>query len=153
MTHPTHIRVAVAEEEKEDVLAPRLGRAVKFALFDLRGDEVRGPSYRVRHDNPGEACDHHAELAALLHDCHAVIAGSAGQHMAQHLQAQGIEVVATPERISPLQLVTRYFADTLTRAPEACAGDSNHEMQFTVSTISEISGLIFPSRINSPRTR
>ena len=133
MTDGTHIRVAVAEEEKEDVLAPRLGRAVKFALFDLRGGEVRGPSYRVRHDNPGESCDHHAELAALLHDCQAVIAGSAGPHMTQRLQDLGIEVVATSERISPVRLVTRYLAGTLARAPVACAGDSNQEIQFPVS--------------------
>jgi len=133
MTDGTHIRVAVAEEEKEDVLAPRLGRAVKFALFDLRGGEVRGPSYRVRHDNPGEACDHHAELAALLYDCQAVIAGSVGRHMAQRLQDLGIEAVATSERISPVRLVTRYFAGTLTRVSVACAGGANQESQFTVS--------------------
>ena len=117
MTNGTLIRVAVAEEEKEDVLAPRLGRAVKFALYDLRGGVVRGPSYRVRHDNPGEACDHHAELAGLLKDCKAVIAGAVGQHMALRMQALGIEVVATPERIPSIQLVTRYIGGTLTRIP------------------------------------
>lgn len=132
MTDGTHIRVAVAEEEKEDVLAPRLGRAVKFALFDLRGGEVRGPFFRVRHDNPGEACDHHAELATLLHDCHAVIAGAVGRHIAQRLQDLGIEAVATSEKFSPVRLVTQYLAGTLARVPVACAGDSNQEIKFPV---------------------
>ncbi len=109
------MRVAVAEEEKEDVLAPRLGRAVKFALFDVDGRDVRGPFYRVRHDDPGATCDEHAELTALLHDCRVVIAGSVGQRMMQRLLDQGIEVVATPERGLASGLVARYLAGTLER--------------------------------------
>lgn len=80
------MRLAVAEEEKEDVLAPRLGRALKFALFYLDGKEVRGPFYRVRHDDPGSVCDDHAELSALLHDCRVVIAGSVGPCMARRIR-------------------------------------------------------------------
>lgn len=109
------VRVAVAEEEKDDALAPRLGRAVKFALFDVAGGSVRGPFYRVRHDEPGAVCDDHPELAALLHDCRVVIAGSAGPRMAQRLQEMGIEVVTTPERGPAAQLVARHFAGTLGR--------------------------------------
>jgi predicted Fe-Mo cluster-binding NifX family protein len=111
----THIRLAVAEEEKEDVLAPRLGRALRFALFDVTGKDVRGPFYRVRHDDPGYVCDDHAELAALLHDCQVVIAGAVGPRMAQRLQDLGIEVVATPERRPAAQLVARHLAGTLER--------------------------------------
>jgi predicted Fe-Mo cluster-binding NifX family protein len=111
----THMRLAVAEEEKEDSLAPRLGRAVKFALFDVVGKDIRGPFYRVRHDDPGKVCDEHAELAALLHDCQVVIAGSVGPRMAQRLRDLGIEVVATPERRSPAQLVARHLEGTLER--------------------------------------
>jgi predicted Fe-Mo cluster-binding NifX family protein len=113
----THVRMAVAEEEKEDLLAPRLGRAVKFALFDVNGKEVRGPFYRVRHDDPGNVCDEHAELAALLHDCKVVIAGSVGPRMAQRLQDLGIEVVATPERRTAAQLVNRFLAGNLEQNP------------------------------------
>lgn len=109
------MRLAVAEEEKEDVLAPRLGRALKFALFDVNGKDVRGPFYRVRHDDPGNVCDEHAELAALLHDCKVVIAGSVGPRMAQRLLDLGIEVVATSERRSAKQLVYRHLAGTLER--------------------------------------
>lgn len=124
MANGTHMRVAVAEKDQENVLASRLGRAVKFALFDTSGNEIRGPFYRVRHDHPGVTCDDHAELSALLRDCQAVIAGSAGPHMTQRLQALGINVVATDERISPLQLVARYCAGTLTRIPVARTGKS-----------------------------
>jgi predicted Fe-Mo cluster-binding NifX family protein len=132
MTDRTRLRVAVAEQEQQDVLAARLGRAVKFGLFDVRDGEIRGPFYRVRHDNPGDVCDHHAELAALLHDCQAVISGSAGPHMQRRLQALGIDVVATPETQPPLQLVSRYLAGTLTRVPVAGRGDSSRDMQFPV---------------------
>jgi predicted Fe-Mo cluster-binding NifX family protein len=111
----SHVRLAVAEEEKEDVLAPRLGRAVKFALFDVAGRDVRGPFYRVRHDDPGSVCDAHAELQALLHDCKLVIAGSAGPRIARCLRDSGIEVVATPARGSAAHLVARYLAGTLER--------------------------------------
>jgi predicted Fe-Mo cluster-binding NifX family protein len=111
----SHVRLAVAEEEKEDVLAPRLGRAVKFALFDVAGRDVRGPFYRVRHDDPGSVCDDHAELAALLYDCQTVIAGAVGPRMTQRLRDRGIEVVATPARGSAAHLVARYLAGTLER--------------------------------------
>ncbi len=111
----THTRLAVAEEIKEDSLAPRLGRAVRFALFDVNGKDVRGPFFRVRHDEPGEVCDEHSELAALLHDCHVVIAGSVGPRMAQRLRDLGIEVVATPERKTAAQLIARYLDGTLER--------------------------------------
>ncbi len=109
------MRVAVAEEVKENVLTLRLGRTVKFALFDVSGNDIRGPFYRVRHDVPGEVCDDHAELAGLLHDCQVVIAGAVGQHMALRLRNLGIEVVATPERRPPTQLVARYVAKNLER--------------------------------------
>jgi predicted Fe-Mo cluster-binding NifX family protein len=111
----THMRLAVVEEVKENVLAQRLGRAVKFALFDVAGIEIRGPFYRVRHDEPGQVCDEHAELADLLHDCQAVIAGSVGIRMAQRLQGRGIEVVATSERRPAAQLVARHVAGILER--------------------------------------
>lgn len=109
----THMRLAVAEETKEDALAPRLGRALRFALFDVSGKDIRGPFYRVRHDDPGKVCDEHAELAALLHDCKFVIAGSVGPKMAQRLRDRGIEVVATPERRPAKQLVASHLAGTL----------------------------------------
>lgn len=109
------VRFAVAQEVVDDVPAPRLGRAVKFALFDVAGNEIRGPFYRVRHDEPGEVCDDHAELAALLYDCQAVIAGCVGPHLLQRLRDLGIEVVATPERRPAAQLAARYLAGTLER--------------------------------------
>lgn len=109
------MRLAIAEETQEDTLAPRLGRAVRFALFDVTGKEIRGPFYRVRHDDPGEVCDEHAELAALLQDCQVVIAGSVGPRMAQRLRDLGIEVVATPERRSAAQLVARHISGILER--------------------------------------
>lgn len=115
------MRVAVAEEERLDVLAARLGRAVKFVLFDAGPDGVRGAFYRVRHDAPGERCDQHAELAALLHDCQVVIAGSVGPHLARRLHTLGIEVVETPERRPAAELVARHLAGTLARKPLALA--------------------------------
>lgn len=108
-------RIAVAAEVTEDRPAPRLGRAVKFALFDVAGNDIRGPFFRVRHDDPGTMCDDHAELAALLHDCKVVIAGAVGHRMAKRLRDAGIEVVATPERLAPAELVDRFFAGSLTR--------------------------------------
>lgn len=107
------MRLAVAEETKESVLAPQLGKALKFALFDVSGKNVRGPFYRVRHDDPGQVCDDHAELAALLHDCRLVIAGSAGTRMRGRLRDLGIEVVTTSERRPAAQLVARYLAGHL----------------------------------------
>lgn len=109
------MRLAVAEEVREDTLAPRLGRAVRFALFDVNGKDIRGPFYRVRHDEPGVVCDDHPELAALLHDCQVVIAGSVGPRMARRLRDLGIEVVATPERRTAAQLIARYLAGNLER--------------------------------------
>jgi predicted Fe-Mo cluster-binding NifX family protein len=119
MRNRANMRVAVAEEQQRDVLAPRLGRAVKFVLFDAGADGVRGAFYRVRHDAPGETCDAHAELAALLHDCQVVIAGSVGPHLARRLRQLGIEVVATPERRPAAELVARHLAGTLARKPLA----------------------------------
>lgn len=110
-------RIAVAAEVVEDWPAPRLGRALKFALFDVEGIDVRGPFFRVRHGNPGDACDGHADLAALLHDCTAVIAGGVGSRIAKRLRDIGVEVVATPERLPSARLVDRYFAGTLARKP------------------------------------
>lgn len=109
------MRLAVAEETKENVLAPRLGKALKFALFDVSGNNVRGPFYRVRHDDPGQVCDEHAELASLLHDCRLVIAGSAGPRMRERLLDLGIEVVTTSERRPAAQLVNHYLAGCLER--------------------------------------
>jgi len=112
------MRLAVAEETQENRLAPRLGRAVKFALFDVHGKEIRGPFYRVRHDDPGQVCDQHAELAALLHDCKLVIAGSVGSNMAQRLRLQGIDVLATREILPTAELVSRWVSGELaTEAP------------------------------------
>ena len=112
----SRMRLAVAEDEAESVLAPRLGRAVRFALFDVAGSEVRGPFYRVRHDNPGVICDDHSELTALLYDCQLVIAGSVGERMARRLLERGIEVVVTPERKPAAQLVARYLVASEARA-------------------------------------
>ena len=109
------MRLAIAEDEKEDVLAPRLGRALKFALFDVKGGAVRGPFYRVRHDEPGASCDDHAELSELLSDCRVVIAGSVGPRMAQRLMDLGIEVVASSERKPTAQVAASHFAGTLER--------------------------------------
>jgi predicted Fe-Mo cluster-binding NifX family protein len=86
-------------------------------LFDTAGKDVRGPFYRVRHDDPGDACNEHPELKALLHDCKVVIAGSVGQAMVQRLHDLGIEVVTTPERCPSKKLVSRYLAGTLERKP------------------------------------
>jgi predicted Fe-Mo cluster-binding NifX family protein len=110
-------RIAIAAEVTEDWPAPRLGRALKFALFDVAGADVRGPFYRVRHDDPGTDCDGHAALGRLLRDCSVVITGAAGSRMAKRLQEMGIEVVITPERLPFGQLVRRYFAGTLIRKP------------------------------------
>jgi len=112
----TSIRIAVAEELTENVLAPRLGKAFRFALFDVTGKDIRGPFYRVRHDEPGTVCDDHAELTALLHDCKLVIAGSVGPAMEKRLRELGIQVVATPERRPATQLIARHFAGTLERS-------------------------------------
>lgn len=106
----THMRLAVAEEIQEDVPVPCLGRAIRFALFDVAGNEIRGPFYRVRHDDPGMECDDHAELAALLHDCRMVIAGSVGPRMARRLKDLGIEAVATSERRPGAEIVAGYVA-------------------------------------------
>lgn len=113
---PTYLRVAVAEEIQNDALAPRLGRAVRFALFDVKGEDIRGPFFRVRHDDPGQVCDEHGELATLLNDCQVVIAGAAGRRMGQRLRDLGIEVVATRERRPAAQLVARHMSGTLERA-------------------------------------
>ena len=128
MTDRTRLRVAVAEQEQQDVLAARLGRAVKFGLFDARDGEIRGPFYRVSHDYPGDVCVHQSVIGAMVLDRQAVISGSAGPHMQRRLQALGIDVVATPETQPPLQLVSRYLAGTLTRVPVAGRGDSSREM-------------------------
>jgi uncharacterized protein (DUF58 family) len=104
MTDGTQIRVAVAEEEKEDVLAPRLGRAVKFALFDLRGGEVRGPSYRVRHDNPGVAGETRRPRA--LPDTLVLAAGRAGG--AAHADSQPSRLVHGGNRPPAMPIVLTY---------------------------------------------
>ena len=107
------MKVAVAEAG--DDLAPRLGRAVKFALFDVEGGKAHGPCYRVRHDDPGQACDEHSELSALLRDCAVVIAGGIGPEMARRLTESGVDPVATRENGSARDLVMRYVAGRLER--------------------------------------
>ena len=104
-----HIRLAVAEQNIGNLPALRLGRALRFALFDVSGKHARGPFYRVRHLNPGEECDHNAELSSLLHDCQLVITGSVGVRLKQRLLDQGVKVISTPERIITTQLIARYL--------------------------------------------
>ena len=118
------MRVAVAETGDE--LAPRLGRAVKFALFDVEGGKAHGPCYRIRHDDPGGACDEHGELAALLRDCAAVIAGGLGPEMARRLTEAGVDPVATRENGSARDLALRYAAGRLVRQAPACACGHDH---------------------------
>ena len=107
------IRVAVAEKPVEGTPAPRLGRALRFALFDVHGSEVRGPFYRVRHDEPGETCGEHEELTTLLHDCQVVIAGAAGERMVERLRERGITLVIAREDRPSAQLAAAYVAGNL----------------------------------------
>jgi predicted Fe-Mo cluster-binding NifX family protein len=109
-------RLAVAENRVDGTMAPRLGRALRFALFDVHGSELRGPFYRVRHDDPGDECCDHAELTALLHDCRVVIAGAAGDRMIERLRERGIEVVMTAEDKPSAQLAAAYLAGKLERS-------------------------------------
>lgn len=108
------IRVAVAEKPMEGTPALRLGRALRFALFDVHDRDVRGPFYRVRHDEPGETCGDHEELTALLHDCQVVIAGAAGERMVERLRECGIKVVIAREDRPSAQLAAAYVAGNLT---------------------------------------
>lgn len=109
-------RVAVAESRVDGRMAPRLGRALRFALFDVYdGNELRGPLYRVRHDDPGEECCDHEELTSLLHDCQVVIAGAAGAPMIERLRERGIDVVVTAEDKPAPQLAAAWLAGTLER--------------------------------------
>ena len=93
--------------------APKLGRALRFALFDLHGRDLRGPFYRVRHDDPGTGCGDHDELAALLHDCSVVIAGAAGCRMTERLRDLGIEVLVTTDVQSSARIAAAYVAGKL----------------------------------------
>lgn len=111
----SEIRTRIAVAEGATPKPPALGRAVRYVLFDIVEGIARGPFYRVRHDNPGEACDGHAELITLLYDCKWVIAGAVGPRMKQRLHACGIEVVATPEEQSAAVLAARFLAGTLVR--------------------------------------
>lgn len=104
-------RVAVAEGSGP--ACPPLGRALRFAVFDVEQGRVRGPVYRVRHDNPGESCDQHAELLALVHDCQCVIAGSVGPRLGQRLRDAGMQVLATSETGSSATLAARMEAGRL----------------------------------------
>jgi predicted Fe-Mo cluster-binding NifX family protein len=110
------IRVAVAEKSVEGRSVQRLGRALRFALFDVQGRDTRGPFYRVRHDEPGEACGEHEELTALLHDCQVVIAGAAGERMVERLQERGIKVVIAQEDRPSAQLAAAYAAGNLIKS-------------------------------------
>jgi predicted Fe-Mo cluster-binding NifX family protein len=102
------IRVAVAEKPVESTPAARLGRALRFALFDVQDRRVRGPFYRVRHDEPGGSCGDHGELTALLHDCQVVIAGAAGERMVERLRERGIDVVIAKEDRPSAKLAAAY---------------------------------------------
>ncbi len=103
----------MAEETISDDLASRLGRATKFAIFEVRAGRIRGPVYRVRHQEPGENCEMHDELARLLEDCDAVIVKSAGQKLVDRLRLQGVNVVVSGETGKPKQLVLRYISGEL----------------------------------------
>jgi len=108
-------RLAVAENLVDGRMAPRLGRTLRFALFDLNDNGLRGPFYRVRHDDPGEKCCDHEELTALLHDCRVVIVGAAGARMVERLREHGIEVVVTAEDKPSVQLAAAWLAGKLER--------------------------------------
>jgi predicted Fe-Mo cluster-binding NifX family protein len=108
MTAEIPARVAVAEGEAGR--APALGRALRFVVFDILDGAARSPCYRVRHDQPGEACEGHAELISLLADCQVVIAGAAGPRLTQRLRASGIEVATTSEARPAAELVARHLA-------------------------------------------
>lgn len=109
---PRNLRMAVAENRLDGSLAPRLGKALRFAIFDFRDQRVRGPLYRVRHDEPGSTCGH-TELAALLHDCQVVIAGGAGERMVERMRNGGAEVVIAPGDKPSVQLAADWFAGRL----------------------------------------
>lgn len=108
MTAKLPARVAVAEGDAGR--PPALGRALRFVVFDILDGVARGPCYRVRHDQPGEVCEGHAELIALLRDCQVVIAGAAGPRLTQRLRACGIEVATTSEARPAAELVARHLA-------------------------------------------
>ncbi len=109
------LRVAVAEETVTEELALHLGRATKFAVFDVREGRVRGPFFRVRHMDPGGNCDGQEELARLLQDCDAVLARSAGRRLSERLAEFGVEVVATDELGRPWEMVMRFAQSALRR--------------------------------------
>lgn len=107
------LRVAVADDDRH--CPPPLGRAARFVIFDIVDGAARTPCYRVRHNEPGAVCDGHADLPGLLRDCQVVIAGAAGEKLAELLRKRGIRVVATSERRPPAELVARFLALTLAR--------------------------------------
>jgi predicted Fe-Mo cluster-binding NifX family protein len=113
-------RLAVAEDRVDGSMAPRLGRALRFALFDVHDSELRGPFYRVRHDDPGDECCDHEELTSLLHDCQVVIVGAAGARMVERLRECGIDVVVTAEDKPSPQLAAAWLAGTLERTHHEC---------------------------------
>ncbi len=113
-------RLAVAENRVDGTMAPRLGRALRFALFDVHGGELRGPFYRVRHDDPGADCCDHEELTSLLYDCQVVIVGAAGARMVERLREQGIDVVVTAEDKPSAQLADAWLAGKLERTHHEC---------------------------------
>jgi predicted Fe-Mo cluster-binding NifX family protein len=107
-------RVAVADCDQQS--PPPLGRAARFVIFDIVDGAARTPCYRVRHNDPGAVCDGHADLPGLLRDCQVVIAGAAGEKLAELLRKRGIRVVATSERRPPADLVARFLAQKLARS-------------------------------------
>ena len=106
--------MAVAENRVDGSMAPRPGRALRFAVFDVHGSGLRGPFYRVRHDDPGDECGDHEELTSLLHDCQMVMVGAAGARMVERLRERGIEVVVTKQLRNSAQLAAAYAAGSLT---------------------------------------
>lgn len=105
MSTSPHYRIAVAEDCVFGTLAPRLGKALRFGLYEVVGKQLRGPWYRVRHGEPHGQCMDHEELQRLLHDCQLVVTGAVGSHMKRRLQEMGVDIVIGDKDRSPRELV------------------------------------------------
>ena len=106
-------RCQIAVAEGPGMGCPPLGRALRFALFVVERGDVRGPVYRIRHDNPGQSCTGHADLLELLADCQVVIAGSVGGKLTARLHDAGVTVIATSDTGTAEYLAAQWAAGQL----------------------------------------
>lgn len=120
------MKIAVVTDDEKKISA-HFGSAKYFVVLtiedgkivdrDLREKPERGGHNHHEHGHGHHSHNDHAQLAAIITDCEAVLGRGMGKPMYENLQAVGVRPIIT--KVADIdQAVLDYAAGTLTDYPE-----------------------------------